>query len=81
MIYDVHRVALTLQWREQDVAISIATSGNTLPVNRLGGNGKTLFATWVANGHGYALAVPTCRRFEWSAHDKTRRLGKTEAAL
>jgi hypothetical protein len=50
MIYDVHRVTLTLQWREQDVAISIATSGKTFPVNRLGGNGKTLFATWVANG-------------------------------
>jgi hypothetical protein len=50
MIYDVHRVTLTLQWREQDVAISIATSGKTFPVNRLGGNAETLFATSVANG-------------------------------
>jgi hypothetical protein len=41
---------LTWPWREQDVANSIATSGKTLPVNRLRRPGEIKFATWVANG-------------------------------
>jgi hypothetical protein len=37
-------------------------------------------------GNRYAVTDPTCCRIEqicrmWSAHDKKRRLGKTEAAL
>jgi hypothetical protein len=68
MIYDVHRVTLTLQWREQDVAISIATSGKTFPVNWLSGNGKTLFATWVANGQSPGDDDPTCCRIERISH-------------
>jgi hypothetical protein len=58
MIYDVHRVTLTLQWREQDVAISIATAGKTFPVNWLGGERQTLFATWVANGQSLCVDGP-----------------------
>jgi hypothetical protein len=76
MIYDVHRGTLTLPWREQDVAISIATSGKTFPVNRLGGNERTLFATRVANGQSICKNMPHV-----VAHEKKRRLGKTEVAL
>jgi hypothetical protein len=85
MLYGVQR-NLTQPWREQDVANSIATSGKTIPVNRLRRPDKIKFATWVANGQSgmqraLKVALNCSRDGQRTGQKQKRRSGWNQAAL
>ncbi|CCV14518.1 hypothetical protein MESS4_680071 [Mesorhizobium sp. STM 4661] len=86
MLYDVHRGTLTLQWREQDVAISIADIRKNLSCQLA----RVQRQDYICDmGRKWAIAVQPrsqhaaglSRRAGCGRRKRKRRLGKTEAAL